>query len=153
MSHRDYVRQQIIGIGVALEAGQPLQREHVRFLVDAGKRAAAGEEDPFGWDLPDRRPDDERHQLDIALFVHRAILDGKSKTEAYKLAGEKFHVAGTTDGAAAKAYRGRKEQLDASDLVYAARRQGAKLTPAERQQVAGAMDKTFAATSKRNSRK
>jgi hypothetical protein len=42
MSHRDYVRQQIIGIGVALEAGQPLQREHVRFLVDASKRAAAG---------------------------------------------------------------------------------------------------------------
>lgn len=153
MSHRDYTRQQIIGIGIALESGQPLQREHVRFLIDAGKRAAAGEDDPFGWALPDNRPDDEAHQLAIAKMLHRAIKVGWSKSSAYKLAGALFNLAGTPDGAAAKAYRERRAQLDASDVLYATRRQGTRLTPAESQQIAAALGKTFTAASKRNSRK
>mgnify|MGYP006969354742 FL=1 len=157
MSHRDYARQQLVGIALALQAGRPLQREHVRFLIDAGTRAAKGEDDPLGWSHTGaNRPGEEGRQLAMARHVQANIKRGLSKSEAYRLAGEAFNVQGTPDGAAAKAYRARSAELAEMDAFYAERaRQARGESPSEtaREEMRGAIQRTLRGAAVRNRRK
>lgn len=122
MSHRDYAIAQLETIEYALKGGQPLPAESRRYLLDVCERARRGEIDPLGMvrDKGDRSQ--PANQLAMAMAVHKHIKKGAAPAKAYEAVGREFNVEGTSDGAAAKAYRKHKAVLRAHDALHAARK-------------------------------
>ncbi len=127
MAYYDYAIAQLDVIELALTEGRPLSAEAHRYLLDVCKRARLRESDPLGLVRQKGDRSQPANQLAMAIAVHKRIVAGVAPSLAYVEAGKEFSVEGTSDGAAAKAYRKHKARLLAADDIYAARKSGAAI--------------------------
>lgn len=126
MSRREQALVLLAELSHKLRADGPLvlTRECRRYLARASEQALSDHPDPLGLARPSGDRSEPAKQLEMARAVHQFLRAGATLKRAYEEAGQIFHVTGTSDGAAAKAYRRHKGHLEEVDATYARRRGG-----------------------------
>jgi hypothetical protein len=147
MSHRDYARQQLELIKLALEAGKPLSSENCRYLLEVCELGLVDDQDPLGIQKPAGIDDSMKSWA--ALEVWRLMESGKTLDEA---AGEVLTMIFRGKDSIEKYYKQFLPSIRAAELIYTARKEQRQLTPDEALQVKEDFRKAVAEAKKRNSR-